>query len=226
MKKTVFHSLFLIIVLGNLTGKILQQPWMDYLFKPLIMVVITVYFLSHTRFIEKNVVKLAIFAFGFSWLGDVLLMFGNHKFIFFILGLVAFLAAQIFYIVLFIKTIELSIKTSFLRKKPYWLLAFVIYGLVIYILLFNHLDAVLKIAVFVYMLALLGMSSMALSRFGNVHPLSFILVFAGSVLFVLSDSMIAIHRFWITIPLDGVWIMTTYMAAQYLIMRGLLKQYE
>ena len=113
-----------------------------------------------------------------------------------------------------------------MKKKPYWLLPYLIYGLVIYTLLFNHLDAVLQIAVFIYMLALLGMSSMALNRLGNVHPLSFALVFAGSVLFVLSDSMIAINRFWITIPLDGFWIMTTYLAAQYLIMQGLLKQYE
>lgn len=199
---------------------------MDYIFKPLIMVAITTYFLSHLRFVPKSLIKLAIFAFGFSWVGDILLMFGNHAFIFFILGLVAFLIAQIFYILLFLKTIKFSGEASFLKKKPYWLLPYLIYGLVIYTLLFNHLDAVLQIAVFIYMLALLGMSSMALNRLGNVHPLSFALVFVGSVLFVLSDSMIAINRFWITIPLDGFWIMTTYMAAQYLIMQGLLKQYE
>jgi len=226
VKKIVFHLLFLIIVLGDLTGAFLQINWLDYTFKPLIMLAITAYFLIHVKNIHKKVVQLAVLAFGFSWLGDILLMFSYSDFIFFVLGLVAFLSAQIFYIFLFLQTIRLSGKISFLKKKPYWLLAYIVYGLTIYIILFNHLDAVLQVAVFVYMLALLGMSSMALNRFGNGHTISFSLVFAGSVLFVLSDSMIAINKFLVVLPYEGILIMTTYIAAQYLIMRGILKQYE
>lgn len=226
MKKIVFHLLFLVIVFGDLTGEFLHIKWLVYTFKPLIMLSITSYFLLHAKTIHKKVVQLAVLAFGFSWLGDILLMFGDDTFIFFILGLVAFLSAQIFYIFLFLQTIKLSGKTSFFKKKPYWLLLYIIYGLTIYILLFNHLDMVLRVAVFVYMLALLGMSSMALNRLGNGHPLSFSFVFAGSVLFVLSDSMIAINKFLVVLPYEGILIMTTYIAAQYLIMLGILKQYE
>ena len=67
---------------------------------------------------------------------------------------------------------------------------------------------------------------MALNRFGNGHPISFSLVFTGSLLFVFSDTMIAVNRFLTPIPYEGILIMTTYISAQYLIMRGLLKQYE
>ena len=226
MKKIVFHFLFLIIVLADLTGEVLHLKWMDYTFKPLIMVSIAGYFLSYAKTLDKKVVQLAIPAFAFSWLGDILLMFGDKDFIFFILGLAAFLGSQIVYIFLFLQTIKLSGKTSFLKKKPFWLLFYIVYGLTIYTVLFNHLDTVLQVAVFVYMVALLGMSAMALNRFGNGHPVSFSLVFAGSICFVLSDSMIAINKFLISLPFEGLLVMTTYIAAQYLIMRGILKQYE
>ena len=190
------------------------------------MLSIAGYFVLQARNIEKKIILLSVLAFTFSWVGDILLMFGDKGFIFFILGLVAFLGAQIAYIFLFLQTIKLSGKTSFLKKKPYWLLLYISYGLAIYTLLFNHLDATLQIAVFVYMITLLGMSSMALNRFGNGHPVSFSLVFAGSILFVLSDSMIAINKFLAPLPYEGILIMTTYIAAQYLIMSGILKQYE
>jgi len=52
--------------------------------------------------------------------------------------------------------------------------------------------------------------------------LSFRLTFIGSILFVWSDSLIAFNKFSLEIPLAGFWIMLTYMAAQYLIMRGLI----
>ena len=226
MKKSLFHLLFLIIVVGDLIGELFQIKWMDYSFKPFILIWIGGYFLIHAKNIDKKVIRLAVFAFVFSWFGDILLMFGERDFIYFIIGLVSFLIAQIFYIFLFLRTINLSGKKPFLKKKPYFLIAYIAFGLIIYIVLYNHLDEVLKVAVFVYMVALLSMSSMALNRFGNGHPISFSYIFIGSILFVLSDSMIAINKFLVPIPYEGIFIMTTYISAQYLIMKGLLKQYE
>jgi len=63
---------------------------------------------------------------------------------------------------------------------------------------------------------------MALNRSGRVADISFKLVFVGSLLFLLSDSMIAFNKFHSDIPLAGFLIMITYIAAQYLIMRGLI----
>ncbi len=226
MKKSLIHFLFLIIVLCDLSGQLFQIKWMDYSFKPFILIWIGGYFLLYAKNFDKKIVQLAVLAFIFSWLGDMLLMFGDKGFIFFVLGLASFLIAQIGYIFLFRRTINLSGKKPFLKKKPYFLIAYIVYGLIIYIVLYNHLDEILKGAVFVYMLALLGMSSMALNRFGNSAPISFNSVFIGSLLFVLSDSMLAINKFLVPIPYDGVFIMATYISAQYLIMRGLLKQYQ
>lgn len=70
------------------------------------------------------------------------------------------------------------------------------------------------------------MSSMALNRYGNGHPISFSLVFSGSLFFVVSDTLIAVNRFLVTTPYAGLFVMATYIAAQFLIMKGILKQYE
>ncbi len=226
MKKYLFHFLFLIIFVGDLVGEFYQISWIDYSFKPFIMIWIAGYFLMYSKNINGEIVRLALFAFLFSWLGDVLLMFSNRLPQFFILGLASFLIAQTGYIFLFRKTINLSGKKPFLKKKPYFLIFYMAFGLIVYTALFNQLDSVLRIAVFIYMTALLGMSSMALNRFGNGHPVSFALVFAGSLLFVFSDTTIAINRFLIPVPYEGIVVMSTYIVAQYLIMRGLLKQYE
>ena len=78
--------------------------------------------------------------------------------------------------------------------------------------------------ILLYALSLMGMSMMALNRRGRVNPSSFRYVFTGSVLFLASDSMIAINKFTAEIPMAGFWIMITYITAQYLIMRGLVQE--
>lgn len=225
MKKILLHFVFLIIVAGDLVGEYLKLPAMDHIFKPLIMIWIGSYFLLYSKGIEKGVVRLTLIAFFASWVGDLFMMFSD-EFLFFVLGIASFLTAQVVYVFLFLRTINLSGKKSFLKKKPVWLIIYIVYGMIIYMLLFPHLEDVLKPAVLVYMLAILSMSSMALNRFGNGHPISFTLVFAGSLVFIVSDSMIAINRFLVAIPYEGLLIMITYISAQYLMMRGLLKQYE
>jgi len=225
MKKFLNYFLFLVIIVGDLTGEFLQLPWLDYCFKPLIMVWICSYFLLHSKNIDRVVVRLAAVGFLFSWFGDLFMMFSG-EFLYFVLGIACFLVAQLFYAFLFLRTIDISGKKPFLKKKPMWLTPYILYGLIVYIALFPHLHTILKIAIFIYMIAILTMSSMALNRYGNGHPISFNLVFAGSLLFVVSDTMIAVNRFLVPIPHEGLFIMGTYLAAQFLIMKGILIQYE
>ncbi len=226
MKKSLFTFIFAISVIGVFAGIILHIKWLDYIFKPLIMISIGGYFLLNSEKIKKIIVRFAIVAFLFSWFGDIFLMFANQGTIYFMVGLVCFLIAQIFYISLFRQTIQFSGREPFLSGNKIYLIAYILYGATIYILLFNHLDIVLKIAVFIYMSAILGMSAMALNRYKTVSPASFLFVFIGSILFVFSDSMIAIDKFYSPIPNDRIFVMSTYIAAQYLIMRGVLKQFD
>ena len=226
MKKIIFHLLFLIISAGTILSNYSYNEWAMYIFKPLIMIWIGGYFLFHAKFIHKQIVKFALAAFLFSWLGDIFMMFTDKGEIFFASGVFSFLISQVFYIILFLKTITLSGKKPFLKKQPYWLIAYIAYGMLFAILLYGSLDAILRIAIFIYIAAILSMSAMALNRLGNGHPVSFTLVFIGSLLFIVSDSIIAIDRFLSSFEHARAIILFTYILAQFLIMKGILKQYE
>ena len=81
----------------------------------------------------------------------------------------------------------------------------------------------LKIPVLVYSLVLVGMVMTALFRYGRTSPESFWKVFMGAVLFMTSDSLLAINKFYTPLPYAGLLIMLTYISAQYLIVEGIVK---
>lgn len=226
MKKSLFIILFIFSVVGVFAGIVTQLKWLDYLCKPLIMISIGGYFIQKSKNLDNKIVRFALFAFLFSLFGDILLMFAGEGMIFFMLGLGSFLIAQIGYIFLFRHTLIISKNQSYIRKHPFLLMGYLIFGGIVYYVLFNQLDIVLKIAVFVYMVAILSMSAMALNHFRSVNSASFNIVLAGSVLFVISDTLIAFDKFLTPIPNDRLLVMSTYMAAQFLIMKGILKQFE
>jgi len=70
------------------------------------------------------------------------------------------------------------------------------------------------------------MSAMALNRYKAVSFKSFYIVFSGSLLFVISDTLIALDKFLMPIPNDRIFVMSTYIVAQFLIMKGILKQFD
>jgi len=226
MKKSLFIILFIFSVVGVFAGIVTHLKWLDYLCKPLIMISIGGYFLQNSKNLDKKTVRFALIAFLFSLFGDIFLMFTGEGMIFFMLGLGSFLVAQIGYIFLFRHTLKLFGNQSYIRKNPLLLIGYLVFGGIVYYLLFNQLDIVLKIAVFVYIVAILSMSAMALNRFRAVNQLSFSLVFAGSVLFVISDTLIALDKFLTPIQNDRLFVMSTYIAAQFLIVMGILKQFE
>jgi uncharacterized membrane protein YhhN len=225
MKNRLLTILFIFSITGVFIGIVFHLKWFDYLCKPLIMISIGSYFLQNSKKIDKRIIRIALIAFLFSLFGDIFLMFTDKRMILFILGLGSFLVAQVSYSLLFHRSVKISDNKPFLPGNWIWLIGYVTYGVIFYISLFNHLDVILKIAAFAYMTALLGMSAMALNRFKAVNSSSFFQVFTGSVLFVISDSLIALDKFLMPIPNNLLLVMSTYIAAQYLIMRGILKQF-
>ena len=79
------------------------------------------------------------------------------------------------------------------------------------------------IPVTIYLLIILTMAFTASRRRGRVNHPSYYLVLCGAVFFIVSDSLIAIDKFYSEIPLADILIMATYAIAQYLIVLGLLK---
>jgi len=215
----LLHLLFAVIVFVELLGRLLDNIQMEYFVKPLIMVWIALYFLL---FMKKSALTIPVLiAFFFSWVGDNFLMLSGKNELFFFAGVGGFFFAQLTYIYTFTKYSEKRGK-GYLRKKPWLSIFFLAYVAGMLLLLFPGLEGMMKPVITIYAISLLLMSMMALNRRGRVGSASFKLVFAGSLLFLLSDSMIAFNKFHSEIPLAGFLIMVTYIAAQYLIMRGLI----
>jgi uncharacterized membrane protein YhhN len=142
----------------------------------------------------------------FSLLGDIALMFSEK---WFTAGLVAFLTAHIFYILAFKPGQGHPV-------SPAIFLPFILYGLLMFFLLAPTLGP-MKFPVLVYITAITVMAGFAAGRFidkGGTRPL---LAFAGAVLFLVSDSVLAYDRFAKKIgPAEAI-ILGTYFPAQLLI---------
>ncbi len=159
-----------------------------------------------------------MFALLFSLLGDILLLFTEISSLFFIAGLTSFLLAHIMYILVFLRKVDRTIK-----KTIFFPLMTFVYGVVLYYVLYQRLSN-MKGPVLVYMVAILVMSNLAYLRSKNVSKTSYFLVFIGALLFMISDSVLALNMFYKPIAYSNVWIMTTYALAQVLIIFGILRQ--
>ena len=180
------------------------------LLKPIPMVIAMIFVASRARNsggIGRND-ALLLAALFFSLGGDVFLMLpGNY----FIPGLASFLVAHIFYIGLF-------------RQGTPWfasragLLAVLGFGATMYAILWSHLpDPVLAGAVGAYVTVISLMASQAIGRAKVLGTTDARWVAAGTCIFMASDSLIAINKFLTPIPLESLWILITYFAAQFLI---------
>ena len=214
-----FSIIFFILLLGNLVARHFhtELPYLEYIFKPALMLSLGIYFYQQSNNLQQTRTdKFILAAIFFSWLGDVLLMFDGK----FILGLASFLIAHIFYIVVFWADNKGLV---FLKKDriAFALLIFA-YGLGLIGYLLPYLGS-LAIPVTVYAATILIMLLTALNRWKNVGTESFQWVFAGAILFVISDSLLAVNKFATALPMANLSIMLTYGLGQYLIVRGYLK---
>ena len=212
---------FFIVSIINLFEQIIKIGWVDLASKPLLMITLLSYYLS-SRFAPSNTLsRLIVGALVFSWLGDVLLMLQDTIGGVFVFGLAAFLIAHIFYIFAYqqAKTPETGeANKSFVHTR----LAFLIFiGVALIYMLYPTLGELL-IPVIIYTIVIITMAIFALLRRGATIDKSFIMVYSGALLFIMSDSMIAINKFMSPIIQHRLLIMSTYIAAQFLIVKGIL----
>jgi uncharacterized membrane protein YhhN len=176
-----------------------------YVFKPLTMLfIICVALIRVCEF--KGYRNLIVAALCCSLAGDVFLMLPSDQFV---PGLVSFLVAHIFYIAAF--------RSRPSGSLPAWVgFACVAYGCLMLWFLFPYLGD-MKLPVSVYLVVVLLMAWRALSRWAtNRNPRTVLAAF-GAMLFVASDSMIAINRFYGRFCLADLLILATYFVAQWLI---------
>lgn len=162
-------------------------------------------------------------AIVFSFLGDTFLMpLFNH----FLAGLASFLIAHIFYIALFLKSRSKPIKlnsTQSVLLSLSLLFYLLLPSLILWKIIPQNPSYFLIIAILLYSTALFSLMLTAIIR--KQSPLqTYQYILAGSGLFLLSDSFLAINKFVFSLPYSPLWVITTYTAAQALIFYGFLKR--
>lgn len=149
-------------------------------------------------------------------IGLVFCMIGDYTLQWFLIGLSSFLIGHIFYIFAFLSTNE--------RQVPTWaMIVLLVYGVSMAVWIagtvFSSGEVVLGIAVIAYISVILTMGWTAIrtgSKFATI----------GALLFILSDSYLAINKFVMLLPFSHEVIMLTYYGAQILIALSILQYSE
>ncbi|OJJ14761.1 hypothetical protein BKI52_41750 [marine bacterium AO1-C] len=230
MIKSLTHPfIFILIIVGDLAGRVANSQILDYIFKPLLMLWLLGYFFEQIKEVrqqadyQRSFARFIILALIFSWLGDVSLMFIDKVAIFFVIGLGNFLIAHIFYVLAYHRAVTLSQTKGYIAQKPFWVLPFLLVGVSLYMYLFPSLKE-LAVPVAIYATTIVLMGIFALNRKGTTSTMSYQYIFFGALIFIVSDACIAINKFVTPLPQAGLIIMVTYITAQYLIVRGSIEQ--
>jgi uncharacterized membrane protein YhhN len=215
MKRSFWIILFAIILAAELAGIQLNNETIQFIFKPLLMIVVGGYFLSQTGKINDVLKKFIVAALFFSWLGDILLMFQAKKEIFFLLGLFAFLLAHVSYIIFFH---GVRVREN-IRSNILLLLIVVIYYAILITILSPYLGD-MKLPVRIYGIVISFMFMLAMHMLFIKNKIAGRWMMTGALLFVISDSVLAINKFYQPFEASGIIIILSYALAQLFIIEG------
>lgn len=177
-----------------------------YIAKPLTVILILIIAARAGPAFAPPYQALVLAGLGCSLVGDVFLMLRRKRFM---EGLLAFLAAQLFYIAAF----RLGISFSLASLAT---ISFVLFGLIMIRVLLPYLGT-MKIPVTIYVFVIVTMASLAAERFIGIGGTKTLAAFIGAVLFMISDSTLALDHFARKIKYGQAVILGTYFAAQWLI---------
>lgn len=196
-----------------------NQQTLHFIAKPLLIpVLLLLLFFTKSAVPGKNLLLAGLL---FSWMGDLFLLFEYKNKLFFIFGLASFLTTHIFYIINFLRI--RSANTSLLKKQPFLIALVLGYGIALVWLLYPHLGD-LRLPVIVYATIICSMLLCSLHIFLKVNQKAARYFLTGAAAFVISDSLLAIDKFYQPFAYAGVFIMLTYCAAQYFIVQGFIEQ--
>lgn len=201
-------GLFVIVATTHLVGQLAGPGALTSATQVLLMPLLAAALWFATTLPRPRLVRLALVALGFSWLGDTAprLASGDAAFL---LMVGFFLVAQVVYVLAFWPWRRRSVA----GRHRALLLPYAVAVALLVLACAPHAGPLL-VPVLVYGL-LLG--TMAVLSTG-VNALTA----AGGALFLVSDGLIALDAFapWWDLPLDGFWVMLTYVLAQLLIVLG------
>lgn len=198
---------YLIVGIVHLVALTVDNEALSTFTKPLLMLSLIAGLLFALPRWRTEVALFATLALLFSWAGDVGIASPGD--LSFLVALVFFLIAHLFYLILFMRKLRI-------RSMSIWSLVYLVWWVAFLAILAPHIGSLL-IPVAGYGLVLGAMGALALSCNR--------LIASGGLLFVVSDSLLALNKF---LPGFDLWqvdffIMLSYIAAQGLIALGVVR---
>lgn len=214
--KRLWMILFTLAALANIVGGWLGADGLADVAKCLLMPLLWAYLQTFPMESWKR--RGMAWALGFSWLGDLFLLLegeGN-----FLAGMGSFLLAQSGYLYLFYRGMG-ELKGWFYRR-PWMALPLALYAVALYAYLFPALPFPLRLAMPLYAGALASVGLLAMHRRPATSRQSYRLCLWGALLFIASDSCIALSAFG-GLAVASLLVMPTYIVAQLLLGVGLVR---
>jgi uncharacterized membrane protein YhhN len=218
MRNSAIFKIYIAFSLLYLLILLVGYETVDLFLKPALIPILGFGVYLYRKFPTKNTLLIALL---FSWIGDVILLFADIAEIYFILGLISFLISHVIFCVVFNNQIKTRArKNSIIFGIGSFIIALYLIGMLSVLLPFL---GDLKIPVTVYASVISIMVLFAFNGFfvwknpGNKY------IFIGAITFVISDSILAMNKFYAPIERSSFLIMLTYLMAQYLIVVGILK---
>lgn len=209
----VTKYLFFVVASLDILGIALKEPLLVYISKPFIIPILWLLYKLHVKK-QSYFYSIALFC---SFIGDTILMFKGLNF--FMLGLVSFLIAHVFYIIIIRKRIKkLSNPKLFKFSIPFLLL---VIGLIS--LLESKGLGTMHFPIIIYGITIGLFGTFALYSHLELKNNRSKLMFIGAVLFIISDATLAINAFYEPMLLFNLIVMISYIAAQYCIYESMIK---
>jgi uncharacterized membrane protein YhhN len=218
MKRNHWIILFTVFLVTDIVGLILRNHPVQIASKPLVVLSLIAYFLASTKGVQSDLKKWIVMSLVFSVIGDVFLLFQRSDSIFFILGLSAFMVAHIFYIIFFH-----SVRVRETIESRWWLLLIIVvyYGGMIYFLSPYLGDMSLPVRIYGIVISFMLMLAMHMTYLPDRK--TGLLILLGATLFIISDSILAINKFYAHFRFSGLVIMGTYGIAQLFLTAGAIR---
>ncbi|GAB4093938.1 lysoplasmalogenase [Flaviaesturariibacter terrae] len=218
MKRLYWILFFLLALVTDCVFIYMNDDGLRVFSKPLLLLLLAAMVVSTTPRSGSYLKGLLLAALGASWLGDLLLLRDSE--LFFLLGVGAFFLAQVGYALAFVQLR----RQKNMRFRPLMLVPVVTYYICLIALLFDHLKPALRVPVLVYGLGISAMLAMALQLVRLKNRRSAGLIFGGALLFIASDSVLALSKFYWkeSSTGSGLVVMATYGLAQLFLSLGLL----
>lgn len=209
---SMLEVLFLEAAMLATATSTLGQPALYALFKPMALM-LAIIFIAYRAYQARATGRFDHFllaALVASLAGDVFLLYPGQ----FIPGLASFLVAHLFFLALFRQGV------SWFPDRRALSLTLGL-GCAMYVFLWSGLTTpLLKVACGVYMVVIALMTAQAIGRATVLRDKASVGVAVGACFFMLSDSLLATHRFMLPLPLASLWVLGTYYTAQLLLVHN------